>query len=193
MAWTTPRNWVANEVVTAAIMNTHVRDNLSHLDSTRLETHSYAVTRNDAENTVAETTIFSATVADALADDDLLVGDLVYVLLNNSGSAVTFGIDVLYGGVESDLTDMTINASAVAATRLMHFVLGRKTATAAWCAISQHLYSGASWGSGTTSGAFLASPSFAAGQTFALKWTWGTAAATIYCRTHVARLRLVKA
>ena len=27
MAWTTPRTWAANEVVTAAIMNSHVRDN----------------------------------------------------------------------------------------------------------------------------------------------------------------------
>lgn len=31
MAWTTPRTWVANELVTAAQMNTHVRDNLSVL------------------------------------------------------------------------------------------------------------------------------------------------------------------
>jgi len=28
MAWTAPRTWVASEVVTAALMNTHVRDNL---------------------------------------------------------------------------------------------------------------------------------------------------------------------
>lgn len=32
MAWTTPRTWVAGEVVTASIMNTHVRDNLIDLD-----------------------------------------------------------------------------------------------------------------------------------------------------------------
>lgn len=31
MAWTTPRTWVASETVTASIMNTHVRDNLSAL------------------------------------------------------------------------------------------------------------------------------------------------------------------
>lgn len=29
MAWTTPRTWVAGETVTASLMNTHVRDNLS--------------------------------------------------------------------------------------------------------------------------------------------------------------------
>jgi hypothetical protein len=31
MAWTNPRTWVTDEVVTAAVMNTHVRDNLSAL------------------------------------------------------------------------------------------------------------------------------------------------------------------
>lgn len=31
MAWSAPRTWVALEVVTAALMNTHVRDNLKYL------------------------------------------------------------------------------------------------------------------------------------------------------------------
>jgi voltage-gated potassium channel Kch len=31
MAWTTPRTWVAGEVVTAALMNLHVKDNLDVL------------------------------------------------------------------------------------------------------------------------------------------------------------------
>ncbi len=31
MAWTTPRTWVTGELVTAAIMNTHVRDNEDYL------------------------------------------------------------------------------------------------------------------------------------------------------------------
>jgi hypothetical protein len=31
MAWTTPRTWVTNEVVTASLLNTHVRDNLAYL------------------------------------------------------------------------------------------------------------------------------------------------------------------
>ena len=33
MAWTTPRTWVTDELVTASIMNTHVRDNLDALKS----------------------------------------------------------------------------------------------------------------------------------------------------------------
>jgi len=31
MAWTTPRTWVAAEIVTASVMNVHVRDNLAYL------------------------------------------------------------------------------------------------------------------------------------------------------------------
>lgn len=31
MAWTTPRTWADAETVTAALMNTHVRDNLNYL------------------------------------------------------------------------------------------------------------------------------------------------------------------
>jgi hypothetical protein len=31
MAWTTPRTWVTSELVTAALMNTHLRDNLTFL------------------------------------------------------------------------------------------------------------------------------------------------------------------
>jgi hypothetical protein len=33
VAWTTPRTWVAGELITAAMMNTHVRDNFVALDS----------------------------------------------------------------------------------------------------------------------------------------------------------------
>lgn len=34
MSWTAPRTWVAGETVTAAMMNTHVRDNITELDPT---------------------------------------------------------------------------------------------------------------------------------------------------------------
>jgi hypothetical protein len=33
MAWTTPKDWTTDELVTASDMNTHVRDNLNHLFS----------------------------------------------------------------------------------------------------------------------------------------------------------------
>ena len=31
MAWTTPRTWTAGEVITNAVLNTHIRDNLRFL------------------------------------------------------------------------------------------------------------------------------------------------------------------
>lgn len=34
MAWTAPRTWVAAEVVTAALLNTHLRDNLNAVNNT---------------------------------------------------------------------------------------------------------------------------------------------------------------
>ena len=36
MVWTTPRTWVTSELVTAAQLNTHVRDNLNVLRTTRV-------------------------------------------------------------------------------------------------------------------------------------------------------------
>jgi hypothetical protein len=42
VAWTTPRTWVSGELVTAALFNTHLRDNLSALDGGRLAITSQA-------------------------------------------------------------------------------------------------------------------------------------------------------
>ena len=36
MAWVVPRTWTTGELITAAIMNLHVRDNLSYLYSTAI-------------------------------------------------------------------------------------------------------------------------------------------------------------
>lgn len=33
MAWTSPRTWVSGEVLTAALLNLHLRDNLRYLDA----------------------------------------------------------------------------------------------------------------------------------------------------------------
>lgn len=42
MSWTTPRTWIANEVVTAAQMNTHVRDNFNEVRAGGLSLPSQA-------------------------------------------------------------------------------------------------------------------------------------------------------
>lgn len=55
MAWSAPRTWSVGEVVTASIMNTHVRDNLSYLKGgagTVTIDADYAITRSAAGSTV---------------------------------------------------------------------------------------------------------------------------------------------
>ena len=44
MGWTSPRTWVASEVVTAALLNQHVRDNLNALNGYVLKTADESVT-----------------------------------------------------------------------------------------------------------------------------------------------------
>lgn len=44
MAWTSPRTWVASEVVTASIMNAHVRDNLNAVNGYSIKTADESVT-----------------------------------------------------------------------------------------------------------------------------------------------------
>lgn len=44
MAWTSPRTWVSGEVLTAALLNTHVRDNLLELNSTTSTWSTYTPT-----------------------------------------------------------------------------------------------------------------------------------------------------
>ena len=43
MAWTSPRSWVAGEVVTAALLNSHLRDQLLELNGTASAWSSFTV------------------------------------------------------------------------------------------------------------------------------------------------------
>lgn len=49
MAWTTPRTWVAGETVTASLLNTHLRDNLTELRSS-LTCRAYRSTAQSIPN-----------------------------------------------------------------------------------------------------------------------------------------------
>jgi hypothetical protein len=44
MTWTSPRTWVTSEVLTAALLNTHLRDNLLELNSTASAWTAYTPT-----------------------------------------------------------------------------------------------------------------------------------------------------
>lgn len=86
MGWTSPRTWVAAETVTAAIMNTHIRDNLNALNGFVRKTADESVTssvtlQNDdhllysigATGTyVFELVLFGVSAANAAGD--LIVG-----------------------------------------------------------------------------------------------------------------------
>lgn len=56
MGWTTPRTWVASEIVTAAVMNAHVRDNFNAINTAVAKT---------ADETVSASTV--------IQDDDHLL------------------------------------------------------------------------------------------------------------------------
>lgn len=60
MAWTSPRDWTTGELVTASMMNTHVRDNLDVVGASKL-TSSTVETAVGASST-AENTLISYTV-----------------------------------------------------------------------------------------------------------------------------------
>lgn len=64
MAWTTPRTWVAAETVTAALMNTHLRDNLNFLHDSYATLASPTFTGTvSAASVTASATVTAATVA----------------------------------------------------------------------------------------------------------------------------------
>ena len=73
---TTPKTWIGNTDLTAADLNTHLRDQLLDLDrrvDRRIVGSRYAVTRADVEDTTDETTCFSFPVAaNDIADGDRL-------------------------------------------------------------------------------------------------------------------------
>ena len=73
---TTPKTWIGNTDLTAADLNTHLRDQLLDLDrrvDRRIVGSRHAVTWTDVEDVTAETTFLSFPVAaNDIADGDLL-------------------------------------------------------------------------------------------------------------------------
>jgi hypothetical protein len=90
MAWTTPRTWVTNETVTAAVMNTHVRDNLTALAP------SGTTYTNYVPALTADTTNPTLGTASTATGEYLRIGDKVHVQLfiqfGTSGAAAGNGI-----------------------------------------------------------------------------------------------------
>ena len=68
MPWTTPRTWVATEIVTAAQMNAHVRDNLGFL-----YTPPRGESRRSANLSIANNTAVAVTMQVEVHDNDAIV------------------------------------------------------------------------------------------------------------------------
>lgn len=51
MSWTAPRSWVVGEIVTAALLNTHIRDNEIDLDARTTMTQSTVATSQTTTST----------------------------------------------------------------------------------------------------------------------------------------------
>ena len=114
MAWTTPRTWVSGELVTAALFNTHIRDNLNILktvlnDSGQLQfTDATELTIASGVITVTQNFHKVDTESDASSDDlDTIT----------AGSNVGAGF-VLYVRVESAARTVVLKAGTSGADNL---------------------------------------------------------------------------
>jgi hypothetical protein len=112
MAWTTPRDWTAGELVTEAIMDTHVRDNLKTLE--------HLIARKTADESLASNT--------TLQNDDHLLAALAanekwlmrWVVIHSGGATGAPNIKIAFtvpSGCTFNLSTVTFNAGGTAASR----------------------------------------------------------------------------
>ena len=114
MAWTSPRTWAASETVTAAIMNTHVRDNFNAIVSP-----PYAYVR-----ATTATTVGGSAYANISFNTEVVDTDSMYTSASPTRLTIaTSGLYLLTGGFSMNLTagtiatvHFTVNGTALAHT-----------------------------------------------------------------------------
>lgn len=127
MAWTTPRTWVAGELVTASMLNTHIRDNLNALAPSP---------------TVITTTGTQTALAIPSGRGDLVIFANNPTLLTVQG--ITAGFDgqrltiLSIGAGQVDFAHQ--NGSATAANRLINFATVGLTSLAAGSGVATYVY-----------------------------------------------------
>lgn len=112
MAWTTPRTWVTNELVTATLMNAHVRDNLAYL----LTPNSFQARVGSGTYTTSSTSVVSV---DAAFNETITTyGGHVLLLAQGCMSITTPGTytATLYFDIDGTDREMWICRSNVATT-----------------------------------------------------------------------------
>ena len=110
MAWTTPRDWVAGEVVTAAIMNTHVRDDFNYL---KAQEDWAAVTFAAGNFTANGAQTWTVASGDMLVNRYQVVGKTLRWQLGVNTSTV--------GGTPNTQLRATLPGSKLAASRSIGF------------------------------------------------------------------------
>lgn len=102
MAWMTPRTWVVGETLTAALLNTHLRDNLldvdSRLDSLETDVDSLGtapklIAENTTESTTNNTGSFATLVSIGSLNIPATSGIMIkFSFRKTSGAAASAGI-----------------------------------------------------------------------------------------------------
>ncbi len=160
MAWTTPRDWTDGELVTEALLDTHVRDNLKAL--TEWTTYSPAWTATGGTPTIGDGSLFG---------QYLNAGGLCHVLIQLAFGGTTsvgtttgwaFTLPVAMAGTFTPMTSW-INDSS-----------GNKYTATAWPSSASTVNV---WVSGTagTVGHNAPMASWAAGDTLSIAGTYRTA------------------
>jgi hypothetical protein len=145
MAWTAPRTWVTGEIVTAALLNTHLRDNLVDLDRrtspsegyvgtietttsttyTDLATAGPAVTQTIGSTGKALVALYAAMsnaggnfalMSYAITGATTAAAGDQYALQTNNASDIRFGATVLQTGLNAGSTTFTAKYRATATT-----------------------------------------------------------------------------
>lgn len=120
MAWTTPRTWVAGEIVTAAQLNTHVRDDLNILKSSinddgtlrgwTLLDRVFTETA-DLTNSTTETSMYSYSVPGGTLSTNNFIQLLASLYVDVSTLSLDLNIRVKFGGTTIASGAFTLTAS----------------------------------------------------------------------------------
>lgn len=170
MAWTAPRTWVTGEVVTASIMNTHVRDNL--LSTSRLLAADH--TDVTVVNSAVETTLATFTVpANAMGTKNALVVDLMGVYTQNVSIGGTFRMKYGATTVLSLAGQLGANSASQSGFRLTSRMLAANSTSSQDSMME--LFVGPFNGYNTFTAGGASSESSTSAKTFSLTWQWDSA------------------
>lgn len=112
MAWTAPRTWSTGELVTATIMNTHIRDNLDALKDPPTNLYNVDEASNYSTTSTSFADVDSTDLALAITTGggDVMIGFSCNVVVGAASDKVYF--NVMVDGVDDVADDGLIGISA---------------------------------------------------------------------------------